>query len=144
MSNQELMSLRRAMDLLFQDSLDRMSGTERNGNRYREQHLVPRADAWETDDEVLIQMALPGVDSENVDVTFEQDMLTIQGSFEGTDREGQHILSELPRGQFRRRFTLQVPVDVDKVEASYQNGLLTLHLPKSERVKPRKISVNAS
>ncbi len=77
--------------------------------------------------------------------TFEQDTLSIQGSYGPQQtEERQWILRERPRGTFRRRFTLQVPVDVENVDATYRNGLLILTLPKSPQSKPRKIEVKAA
>jgi HSP20 family protein len=121
--------------------------------------MVPVANAWESRDEVVLELALPGVNPDNVDITFEQETLTISGRFEqpeygngqsgnaqnGNGQSGRTwVLRELPRGQFLRRFNLQVPVDVERVEATYNNGILTLHLPKSEAVKPRKIQVRTA
>lgn len=146
-SANELLSLRSAMDQLFQDSVNRMLQPEGNGSRngqsYEGSYLVPRADAWENDEQVVIELALPGVEPQNVDITFEQDVLTIQGQFSSREEGRNWILRERPRGSFRRRFNLQVPVEVDNVEARYQNGLLLLTLPKSEASKPRKIEVKA-
>jgi HSP20 family protein len=144
--NNDLLTLQRNVDRLFQDAVSRMvrpEGGTGNGTRsdYNGQYLIPLADAWENEDEVFIEMALPGVNGEDVDITFERDTVTISGTFQSQHEGGQRILREIPRGQFRRRFTLQVPVDVDRVEANYHNGLLSLRLPKSEDVKPRKISV---
>ncbi len=136
--NRELQRLRHSMDSLFNDSLNRMTNQPE-----REPYLVPLADAWQTTEEVVIQMALPGVDPETVDITFAEDTLTISGAF-GTGEEKNPLLRELPRGQFRRQFTLHVPVNTDKIEANSTNGLLTLRLPKSERIKPRKIAINTA
>lgn len=139
----DLLTLRRAMDRLFEDAVEMSRGT--NGNGHREgNHLLPRADAWESADELVVQLALPGVEPESVDVTYEQDTLSVNGSFPTAQKSHQRLLSELPRGEFRRRFTLQLPIDADGIEAHYSNGLLTLRLPKSERVKPRKIEVRSS
>jgi HSP20 family protein len=138
MNANELLSLRNSMDRLFQDSFNQWQQGGRNGS---DTAIVPRADAWENEEVVTIQMALPGVRPEDVDITVEQDVLTIQGRFPEREREKNWILQEHPKGHFRRRFTLQVPIDVDNVNANYQNGLLILTLPKSEESKPRKIEV---
>jgi HSP20 family protein len=143
MNANEFLSLRNAMDRLFQDSFSRVQQGG-NGNWGEENVIVPRADAWENEEQVTIELSLPGVDPQDVDITFEQDTLTIQGTFQPLDDNKQWILRERPHGAFRRRFTLQVPVDVNKVEANYRNGLLILMLPKAEESKPRKIEVKAS
>lgn len=138
----ELFTLRNAMDKLFEDSYNRVQAP--TPRRFNENYLTPAADAWENDEQVTIEMALPGVNPEDVDITFEQDTLTIQGTFPARDDSKNWILREIRRGTFQRRFTLQVPIDVDHVAANYRNGLLVLTLPKSEGVKPRKITVNAA
>ncbi|MDQ4076920.1 MAG: Hsp20/alpha crystallin family protein [Chloroflexota bacterium] len=137
MNANEFLTLRNAMDRLFQDSFNRWQQTG-NGD---ERVLVPRADAWESEDEVTVEMALPGVSPENVDITVEQDTLTIQGTFPPLDQNKHWILRERPHGTFQRRFNLHVPVDVNNVSANYRNGLLILTLPKSEESKPRRIEV---
>ncbi|MDQ4076667.1 MAG: Hsp20/alpha crystallin family protein [Chloroflexota bacterium] len=140
MDANEFLTLRNAMDRLFQDSFERR---QRGGRGYEEPYLVPRADAWESQDEVTIEMAVPGVNPEDVNITVEQDTLTVQGRFPERAQDKNWILQERPIGQFQRRFTLNVPVNVNKVEANYRNGLLILTLPKSEESKPRKIQVQA-
>jgi HSP20 family protein len=130
------------MDKLFEDSYQRVQAPVHR--RFNENYLTPRADAWENEEQVTIEMALPSVNPEDVEITFEQDTLTIQGTFPARDDSKNWILREIRRGTFQRRFTLQVPIDVDKVAANYRNGLLVLTLPKSEAVKPRKIMVNAA
>jgi HSP20 family protein len=158
MLSSEFLTLREAMDRLLQDSFVRNQG---NPTAQDGRFFVPPANAWESQDEVVLELALPGVNPDNVDITFEQDTLTISGHFQQPQRSngqngqnghnGQNgqsgrnwILFELPRGQFHRRFNLQVPLDADRVEATYNNGILTLHLPKSEAVKPRKIQVRTA
>lgn len=137
----EAMTLREAMDRLFQDSFVRMPRPEGGSAG---QHLIPPADAWEDQDEIVIELALPGATAENVDVTFENDSVTVSGHLDAP-REGKHyILRERAAGPFQRRFNLAVPISVERVEATFNNGLLRLRLPKSEAVKPRKISVKAS
>jgi len=156
MIGNEFLTLREAMDRLLQDSFVRSYDGR---TPQQSQVMVPVANAWESRDEVVLELALPGVNPDNVDITFEQETLTISGRFEqpepsnGQNGNGQNgngqsgrnwVLRELPRGQFHRRFNLQVPVDVERVEATYTNGILTLHLPKSEAVKPRKIQVRTA
>ena len=137
--NRELQRLRHSMDSLFEDSLNRMTTRQPQ----KEQYLVPLADAWENMEEVVVQMALPGVDPETVDVTFVENTLTISGAF-GIQEHKNRLLRELPRGQFRRQFTLHVPINTNQIQASSAHGLLSLRLPKSERIKPRKIAVKVA
>jgi HSP20 family protein len=133
-------TLRDAIDQLFQDSVIRMP--RGNGG---EQSLTPPADAWETQDEIVIELALPGVNPEKVDITFTADSVVINGELPKPTGEGKNwLLRERPWGPFQRRFSLGVPVNVDKVEATTHDGILTLRLPKSEAVKPRKITVKSA
>ena len=140
-----LFKLHRTMDRLFEESL-KQAESPANGRSggYNGQYLVPRTDAWENKDEFLVEMALPGINPDAVDITFEQDQLTISGKFEAPERKDKRILRELPTGKFRRRFTLNVPVDVDKIAATFHNGLLRLNIPKSESIKPRKIAITSA
>jgi HSP20 family protein len=137
---QDMTTLRDAVDRLFEDSLTRMTRAPGVGEA---RHFVPAADAWENENEVVIEMVLPGVDPDEIDITYEQDTLSVSGQFPPREEDRRWVLTERQRGRFQRRFTLQVPVSADSVEANYQNGLLTLRLPKSEEIKPRKIQVKA-
>src|SRR5690606_8451031 len=100
---QEMVTLRDAMDRLFQESFFRtpwLNGAPSG------RHLVPPADAWESDDEVVIEIALPGVDPQKVDVTYEQDNVTIRGEIEPAAEEKHWVMRERARGPFERRFSL--------------------------------------
>ncbi len=100
-------------------------------------------DAWATEDAFTLVAYLPGVDPEQVEVLFENDELAIRGSF-GPVQEGvDFIKRELFHGAFERRVAFNVPVDGDKIEASYEHGILTLRVPKAESVKPKQIKVVA-
>jgi HSP20 family protein len=137
-ANDDAMTLRDAMDRLFEESFVPMPRGDGRGAAF-----VPAADAWETEDTVHIELALPGVDPESVDVTYEKDTLTISGQFQAREEDRNWVIRERPRGGFRRRFNLYVPVKAGEADASYRNGILTVELPKSEEVKPRKITVRA-
>lgn len=142
----QLFNLHRTMDRLFEESIKKQVENPTNGRSggYNGQYLVPRADAWESEEEFLVEMALPGINPEAVDITFEQDNLTISGKFGEPERKDKQVLRELPMGEFRRRFTLNVPVDADKIAATFENGLLKLNIPKSESSKPRKIAITSA
>ena len=137
-----ILTLHRTMDRLFEDSINRIH--KEIDHNMQDNYIIPRADAWENDDEVVIELSLPGVKSDDVDITFEKDTLTVDGKIGSYDEQKNWILRERRRGSFHRSFSLRVPIDVDQVEATYRDGLLVLRLPKSEAIKPRKIAVNAS
>ncbi len=138
----DFVTLRDAMDRLFEDSFVR--APRRSGNGRGGSHFMPPADAWESDDELVIEMALPGVAPDGVDVTFEKDSVVVSGEYTPLDEERNWVLRERAHGSFRRRYGLNVPVDVDKAEAEVRDGVLVLSLPKSEDVKPRKITVKTA
>ncbi len=136
----DVMALTRAMDRMLEERLGRLSGLEEfEGERV----ITPPADAWEDDDAVVIELALPGADPSQVEVSYEKDLLMVTGRIEPRDEDKQWVLRERARGPFQRQFTLRTPVEPDQAEAHFVNGVLSLKLPKSEAVKPRKIAIQA-
>jgi len=107
--------------------------------------LEPRADVLETGDAFLVQVDLPAVSPEDVDVTVERNVLTVRGEARQIDAEGLEPVYEefLGGGRFERTFRLSEGIDADKIEARHSDGLLTLVLPKSETARARRIAVNA-
>lgn len=104
----------------------------------------PRVDIAETENELLLYADLPGVAAEHLDVQFENRELTIQGKVAPRHENGQLAYSEYGVGDFHRTFTIGEQIDTTKISAELKNGVLTLHLPKVEEVKPRRIEVQAS
>ena len=98
-------------------------------------------DAWVDGDDFFIKAYLPGVDPEDVDITFEGEELTIRGHFPAVDPDTDYIKRELFHGPFERRLTFNVPVDVDGIKAVFENGLLMLTVPKAEAVRPKQIKI---
>lgn len=105
--------------------------------------FTPRFDIFENDDELILWGDLPGVTSENLDIDFEKNELTIRGHVEPREEGAQYLLAEYGVGDFYRAFTIGEAIDTEKISAELNNGVLTLHLPKTENVKPRKIAVKA-
>ncbi|RIL10573.1 heat-shock protein Hsp20 [bacterium] len=136
----DFVSLREAMDRLMEDSFVRAP----RGANGADGAFRPAADAWETDEAVVIELALPGANPEDVEITYEQDTLLVGGSVDPRDGSHPYVLAERARGPFQRRFALNTSIDVDKAEASFDRGVLTLRLPKSEAIKPRKINVRVN
>lgn len=101
-------------------------------------------DLYETSDEVILQMAVPGIAVDDLDVRIEGRQLAIQGRFPEEDAEGRRYwLQTIPHGEFRRTVTLPSQVDTDHVHAKVERGLLTLTLPKAPDARARKIEVLA-
>ena len=98
-------------------------------------------DAYMTDDAIVITMELPGVHEQDVNVTLENNVLTISGELKPRETEQNYVLRERPAGHFERTLSVSTPVDVSKANAVFADGVLTLTLPKAEQVKPKTITV---
>ncbi len=98
----------------------------------------------ETESEVDVKAALPGIRPEDVEITAANDVLTIKGEhkFEAEDKKRDYYRREIRYGAFHRSMSLPVSVDADKAEAKFDNGLLTLRLPKAEALRPKQIKVS--
>ena len=105
---------------------------------------VPRVDIYSNEEGVTIEADMPGVDENNVDILLEKDVLTISGFVTPAEPEGFELnYSEYGVGDYRRSFTLIEEIDRDKIEASINNGVLRVHLPKAPEAQARKIAVQA-
>lgn len=137
----ELMSLRQAMDRLFEQSVVRPSSIisslwEGSG---------VALDVYQTDTDVVVKAALPGVKPEDVEITITGDTLTIKGETkteEEVKREN-YFRQERRHGTFSRTVTLPSNLQTDKAEATFEHGVLTLTVPKAEEVRPKTIKVQA-
>jgi HSP20 family protein len=136
------MSLRDAMDRLFEESVVRP----------REGAMIPwgdggfAVDIYETEDDVVVKADLPGMKPEDVDVSVVGDVITIKGetTMEEEVEEENYVRRERRYGAFSRSMRLPTAVKADQAEANYADGALTLELPKSEEVKPKRIEVKTA
>jgi HSP20 family protein len=105
---------------------------------------VPALDVFEDEDRITVQVELAGMKKEDFDISLQDDMLTISGErkSESEKREGESFRSERSFGAFSRSITLPSPVKAEEVKATYEDGVLTVTLPKAEEAKPKKIQVN--
>lgn len=111
----------------------------RSGRCYR-----PQVDIVETAGELTIHADIPGVSRDGVDIDFENGVLSIHGRVRDREPEGADALvTEYGTGDFYRTFRVSEKIDTARITAEYEHGVLTLHLPKVEAVKPRKIMVQA-
>jgi HSP20 family protein len=109
----------------------------RTGNVYR-----PNVDIIEQPDELVLVADLPGVKRESIDIDFDDGVLTLQGKVEPRyDGQNKFLLFEYGVGDFFRTFRVSEQVDPSRIRAEYADGVLTIHLPKAETAKPRKIEV---
>jgi HSP20 family protein len=132
----EAMSLRDAMNRLFEDSFVR--STVDGESRLR----LP-LDVYTTPSEIVILANVPGLKADEVDITLEGDTLSLSGEIKPPMENVEYIFHERGYGKFSRTLTLNVPVEQDKVEASFEDGVLKITLPKTEAVKPKTIKVTA-
>jgi HSP20 family protein len=101
-------------------------------------------DAWRAGDEFVVQFDLPGLDPESVDLDVERNVLTVNAERPALSGELEMVAAERPRGVFSRQLILGDNLDVDKVAASYEAGVLTLRIPIAEKAKARKITISSS
>jgi HSP20 family protein len=113
-----------------------------NGDAQPQETILP-LDVWATAEAFQVNTYLPGVNPEDVEITFEADELTIRGKFPAPAEGTEFIKRELFHGSFARRLSFNVPVDADRIEAHFHNGLLTLTIPKAEAIKPKQIKIQA-
>ena len=117
------------------------AGVERTQSR---KVYLTDVDIYERGDETIILADMPGVDEKSVDINLEKNILTLTGCVNPGKYNGHKLAyAEYDVGDYQRSFTLSNEIDIDKIEASVENGLLRLVLPKAEAAKPRKISVRA-
>lgn len=137
----EVMSLRSAMDRLFEDSfvspLTWRSMANGNG-------INPEIDVHETEDDIVVSAALPGMKADDLEVTVTGQNLTLRGELKADEQidRGQYLYRERRFGAFHRSLRLPVRVEGDKAEANFTDGILTLRIPKAEEVKPRQIRIS--
>jgi HSP20 family protein len=135
---QDVLSLREAMSQLMEESF--VQPTTAQGGK----NFVPALDLSETAEGYLVEAALPGIKPEDVEVTVENNVLTIKGETRKETDDKQRNFHRIERrfGTFQRTIGLPTTVKADAIQASLTNGVLRLEIPKAEEVKPRKISVN--
>ena len=134
----EMVTMRRAMDRLIENGFD---GEELPASEWS----LP-LDVVENEDGYTVKASIPGVKSEDLDITLDKGMLTIRGELknESETQQGQYHLRELRFGMFTRTISLPTSVRPDDIQASCEDGILTLTMPKAEEVKPKRIQVGGS
>jgi HSP20 family protein len=104
--------------------------------------FLPTTDIFETDEALTMLLEMPGVDRENIEISVENGVLTVEGKISFSKYDGlQPVYSEYNIGPFRRTFRISSRIDQDKIRAEMQGGVITLVLPKAEEAKPRRIAV---
>jgi HSP20 family protein len=136
----DMVSLRDAMDRLFEESFVRPLPA---WSRKAERALGLSADMYETDDNLIINADLPGVKPEDVDISIRDNVLTIQGEYksEEENEDGNVHFRERQYGRFQRSIALPSNINTEATEATFEEGVLKMTLPKAEEAKPKQIPV---
>ena len=137
----DLVSLRNAMEQLMEESVV-PSWVARSERPSAGEVRLP-LDAYATDEEIVIIAPVPGVDPDDVEITLESETLTIRGELKAPLENVDYLLLERPYGTFVRNLRVNVPVETENIEASFDDGELKIVLPKAEQVRPRTIKVKA-
>lgn len=125
----------------MQEEMDRLF-TGRSVNYLQS---FPAVNMWMGEDNVILSSEIPGLDPGNLDISIEGDVLDLSGSrvSEELKEGGKYHRQERPHGAFRRKIKLPFRAQEDKIEATYEKGILTIKIPRAEAEKPRKIAVKA-
>ncbi|HKN76275.1 MAG TPA: Hsp20/alpha crystallin family protein [Candidatus Acidoferrum sp.] len=130
----------------LQEQVNRLFGNvlERSVEESNLTSWAPAVDIYETEQELVVKADLPEVDPKDLDIRVENNLLTIRGErkFEKKVNEENYLRVERAYGSFSRSFSLANTVNSEAIKADYQNGVLTLTVPKREEAKPKQIKVN--
>jgi len=137
----EMSLLQNQMNRLFDTTLQGWPGDSNGTTQW-----TPAADIYESENELVVNLDLPGVDPKMVDIQVQNNVLTIRGERQFEDKQNKDNFHRVERsyGPFGRSFTLSTAVDADKIRASYKSGVLSISLPKAEAAKPKRIQIAAS
>jgi len=137
----EMSLLQNHMNRLFDTALQAWPG-ESNGTT----SWIPAADIYESDNELVVNLDLPGIDPKAVDVRVENNVLSIRGERQFDEKQNKENFHrvERPYGPFARSFSLATAVDPDKIRADFKAGVLSITLPKAEAAKPKRIQIAAT
>ena len=136
--DQEMVTLREAMDRLFDDAFTHPFGMAAGSH-------FPAVDLYQTEEDVVVKATIPGLKAEDIQISVSGDLLSLKGEFkeENEAKEKTYHVREQRYGAFERTLSLPARVVADKAKAEFKDGILTVTLPKAEDVKPKTISVKA-
>ena len=135
----DLVALQDRMSRLFEETLRPDASQEEIGRG----GWTPAADIYETGEELVLSLDLPGVDREAIEIRFDKNVLSVRGQREWLDEQanGQRHRVERPHGAFIRNFTLPAGIDSDQIAAACKDGVLTVRIPRSATTKSRQIKI---
>lgn len=132
----------------LQEQVNRLFGNvlEHSGEESNLTSWAPAVDIYETEHELVVKADLPDIDAKDLDIRVENNILTIRGerNFEKKVNEDNYLRVERAYGSFSRSFSLANTVNAEAIKADYQNGVLTLTIPKREEAKPKQIQVSVA
>ena len=133
----------------FQDQMNRLLEGALSQGRTQQSDLAtwaPAVDIFEAQNELVAKVDLPGVDEKDIDIRLENNTLTIRGErkFEKSVNEDSYLRVERAYGSFTRTFSLPNTINPEGINANYNNGVLTVHMPKREESKPKQVKVNVA
>jgi HSP20 family protein len=134
----EMMTLREAMDRLFDDAFTRPVGIDGVS-------AMPAIDMYQTKNDVVVKATLPGLKAEDVHITITGETLTLRGEYkrDNEQKETTYHIREHHSGSFERSLLLPTDVKSDKAKADFEDGILTITMPIAEEVKPKSITIKA-
>jgi HSP20 family protein len=137
----DMSDIQSEVNRLFDNFFGRPSQSQGSG---MERVWAPAVDMYETRDELVVTAEVPGLNEKDIHLSITGDMLTIKGERNWNEevKQEQFYRSERWFGRFERSLPLTVPVQADKVKASYRDGVLTVKLPKAEEIKPKEIKID--
>ena len=139
--NRNLNSLQNEIDRVF----DRFFPSREQTQESSSSRAVwrPQMDLTETDESYRLHLDMPGMSKDELKISYQDNELVVSGEQKSThtDKDEEFVRVERSFGQFRRSFTLPRTVDADNIDATYDNGVLTVTVPKTEKVKPRQIEI---
>jgi HSP20 family protein len=138
----DLVSLQDRMNRLFEDASQRRATEANPSDEVEGADWYPTADVYENDGEYTVAVDLPGIDRATLDISVDENRLTIRG-----ERAGQDTIrhrGECPRGKFLRTFSVPAAIDQNNIRADYKDGVLQVHLPKRPERKARRVEIKVS
>ncbi|MGL4649277.1 MAG: Hsp20/alpha crystallin family protein [Caldilineaceae bacterium] len=140
--SRDLLTMRSMMDRIVNEGIGSQSAQWQRAG----EGMALALDVAEEDDTYIVKASLPGVKPEEIDVTLADNVLTIRGELKADEeiKDERYHVRERRWGTYMRSVTLPAPVNQEQIDANFEHGVLTLRLPKSEAVKPRRINVRSS
>jgi HSP20 family protein len=138
----DLMSLQDRMNRLFEDASRRRASEAGASDEVADADWYPAADVYENDAQYTVAMDLPGIDRAALDISVDDDRLTVRGNRDGNDATVHR--GECPRGSFLRTFSVPASVNQNDIRADYKDGVLEVHLPKRAERKAQRVEIKVS